>query len=187
VVVASVGVALLATLCVQRPVSNAVFNRIIQYKTVGEIRPGEALNQKSIAYVHSFHAANTATDIDDIIAGSLKITAQTLSYGYNGVPANNPNKLIELRKADCGGYSVLFAAVCNYLLQRHNLSNTYVAKAIPVKVYMWHQPIQQFIPGNGFVSHVFVIIENKKTKEIRTIDPTVWDMCGISCKNITVL
>lgn len=83
------------------------------------------------------------------------------------------------RQANCVGYTTFFATTCNYLLEKNNLSDIWIAKPQVGQLYLLGVNIHNYFNSAFFKDHDFVTIENKKTGEIYAVDPTISDYLRI--------
>jgi hypothetical protein len=115
----------------------------------------------------------TEPDIRKIIDMSLSLTANKLNF-VAAKNNNDPNKLINTKKAHCVGYSAFFATTCNYLIKKHGLKEWHAKPAIG-KIYFLGLNVHEHIDIPFFEDHDFVIIENENTKEQIAVDPALYD------------
>lgn len=108
----------------------------------------------------------------------LSLTSRQLRF-TTGKNKTDPNDLISSGTANCIGYAAFFTASCNYLLQKHNLSSTWVVQHRVGKLYLGKTDIHSFFKTAFFKDHDFVTIENKNSGEILAVDPTVHDYLWI--------
>ena len=117
--------------------------------------------------------------VDDIIALSLKITSEELSFTTKKCEYN-PSSLILSPKTNCIGYSAFFTSTCNYLLSKYGYGDTWKAASLVGQLYLFGININTHFHSSFFKDHDFNVIENKKTGEKLYIDPTVNDYLDIN-------
>jgi hypothetical protein len=150
---------------------------LVTYKSV-KIRTNYlAKNIKLTDYIDANTDKQTDPDIKQIIKLGLSITSRKLNFTADKNDTD-PNKLIISKTAHCVGYASFFATTCNYLLEKYNLSDTWTAKPQVGQLDFLGTNIHIYFT-KFFKDHDFVTIENKKTGEILSVDPTVNDYLRI--------
>ncbi|WP_025741814.1 hypothetical protein [Aquimarina pacifica] len=109
---------------------------------------------------------------DEITKTELKFTTNRAS--------NNPNILINTRKANCVGYSAMFNSIANFLIKNNDLENKIKAEHKIGKLDFLGINIHQFFKGTFFRDHDFNELTNKETGKKIVIDPTVSDYLRIN-------
>jgi hypothetical protein len=150
------------------------YRHLITYKSVGQRTNYIATDDKLIDYIEKSAGDKKDLDAKDVIKLGLSITSHQLNFTASKND-NDPNKLIKSKTAHCVGYASFFATSCNYLLRKYNLSDSWTAKPQVGQLYFMGTNINKYFSSPFFKDHDFVIIENKKAKEIYAVDPTVND------------
>ena len=150
------------------------YRHLVIYKSVGLRANYVATDNKLIAYINLSTDKQTNLDVEQIIKLGLSITSKQLNFTAEKND-NDPNKLINSKTANCVGYGAFFATTCNYLLDKHNLTDTWIAKPQIGQLYFLGTNIHKYIKSSFFKDHDFVIIENKKTGKVFAVDPTIND------------
>jgi hypothetical protein len=162
------------------------YRRLINYETVGERTNYLAMDDKLVDFIEKSAGDKKDLDVKEIIKLALSITSQQLNFTTTK-NNNDPNKLITSRMANCVGYASFFATTCNYLLKKYSLTDGWVAKPQVGQLYFLGVNIHNYLDSPFFKDHDFVIIENKTTKEIFAVDPTVKDYLLIDFVSHTAL
>ena len=148
------------------------YQNIVSYQSIGERTLYMAVDERLIQYIEENNKSNP--DVESIIKNSLRITSKKLTFSTEKTE-HNPNKLIYSEKANCIGYSHFYSVVCNHLLNKNNLADTWVAKPQIGQLYFFGTNIHKYFKLSFFKDHDFVTIENKKTGKIFAVDPTIND------------
>lgn len=155
-----------------------IYRRLVTYKSVGLRTNYSATNDKLIDYIDISVGKQTDPDIKQIVKLGLLITSRQLNFTANKNDID-PNELIRSKTAHCVGYASFFATACNYLLEKHNLADSWTAKPQIGQLYFLGTNIHSYFNSAFFKDHDFVTIENKSTGEIFAVDPTINDYLWI--------
>jgi hypothetical protein len=150
-----------------------LYRHMVTYKSAGQ-RMTYLTGEKLADYIEASIDNKKHLNVDEVIVYGLRITSQQLNFMGNKND-NDPNKLLYSKTAHCVGYTSFFVTTCNYLLKKHNLSNTWTAKPQIGQLYFLGVNIHQYFSTPFFKDHDFATIENKTTGEVLAIDPTVND------------
>jgi hypothetical protein len=150
------------------------YRQSVTYKSIGLRTNFSAKDKKLITYIEDSMDNKIDPTIEQIIELGLSLTSNRLNYTANKNDID-PNKLISSNTAHCVGYATFFATTCNYLLQKHHLSDRWSAKPQIGQIYFLGTNIHNYFNSPFFKDHDFVTIENKTTGEILAVDPTVND------------
>jgi hypothetical protein len=154
------------------------YRHLVTYKSVG-LRTNYSATDKTLTdFFDANNDKQTDSDIKQIIKLGLSITSRQLNFTADKNDTD-PNKLITSKTAHCVGYATFFATICNYLLDKYNLSDTWTAKPQVGQLYFLGTKIHKYFNSAFFKDHDFVTIENKITGEIVAVDPTVNDYLRI--------
>lgn len=154
------------------------YRHLVTYKSVG-LRTNYSISDENlIQYINESINERTVPNIEQIIKLGLSITSRQLNYTVSKNDID-PNKLISSKTAHCVGYASFFAATCNYLLKKYNLSDNWTAKPQIGQLYLFGTNVHKYFNSAFFKDHDFVIIENRITGEIFAVDPTVNDYLDI--------
>lgn len=154
------------------------YRHLITYKSVGLRTSYSATDDKLTEYINASANKQTDPDIEQIIKLGLSITSGQLNFTVDKNDTD-PNKLITSKTAHCVGYATFFATTCNYLLDKHNLANTWAAKPQVGQLYFLGTNIHKYFNAPFFKDHDFATIENKTTGQTFAVDPTVNDYLNI--------
>lgn len=150
------------------------YRHLVTYKSI-EHRTNYSASDKILTdYIDANIDTQTDLDIKKIIKHGLSITSSQLNYTADKNDTD-PNKLITSKKAHCVGYATFFATTCNYLIDKHKISDTWIAKPRIGQLYFLGTNIHNYFKTSFFKDHDFVTIENKTTGEIFAVDPTIND------------
>jgi hypothetical protein len=150
------------------------YRHLVTYKSVGLRANYQATDLKLTDYIDASIEKQTDPNIEQIIKQGLSITARQLNFTSNKNDID-PNKLIYSKSAHCVGYASFFATTCNYLFDKYNVTDNWIAKAQVGKLYFLGTNIHKYFNSSFFKNHDFVTIENKTTGKIYAVDPTVND------------
>lgn len=156
-----------------------LFCTFVSYKNIGQRVSYAPTDKELINCIEKQVKIEKKLVITEIIPLSLEITAQKLTFTA-GKNDNDPNKLIHSQKAHCVGYAAFLATTCNYLLKKNQLASEWVAKPCIGQLYFLGINVHPYFDTPFFKDHDFVIVENKKTKEVFAIDATIYDYLGIN-------
>lgn len=155
-----------------------IYRFFVQYDDIGERQKIKITNLKLIEKIEKKSSGKTM-NLAEITKIADEITTEELSFSTEKTP-NNPNKLIRSHQANCIGYSTMFNAVSNYLIQKNQLENEIKATHKIGHLYVLGINIHLYFENPFFKNHDFNEIVNKKTKEKRIIDPTISDYLWIN-------
>lgn len=151
-----------------------IYRHVLTYKSVGMRTSYHAKNKRLVDRIEADALMQSDADIREIVRRGLSITSRQLEFTADKNEVD-PNKLIKSGTAHCVGYASFFATTCNYLLDKHNLAQTWTAKRHVGKLYFLGINVHAYFHTPFFKDHDFVTIENKSTGEILAVDPTVND------------
>jgi len=144
-----------------------LFNEMFSYEIIGERKIQKIYNNQSFLN-------NEEKNVEEIINRELKKSSSMLEFSFDRCE-NDPNKLINLKKANCIGYSAFLAASINEVLKFKNINREWVVKHKVGNIYFFNININSYFNSGFFQNHDFVIVENVKTKEIIVVDPSLYD------------
>jgi len=151
---------------------------LVTYESLGPRTNYSATDRKLVEYIDANSPEQADPDIEDIAKLGLSITSKQLNFSADKNDID-PNRLISSKTAHCVGYASFFATTCNYLLDKYNLANKWIAKPQVGQLYFLGTNIHKYFNSSFFKDHDFVTIENKTTGEIFAVDPTVNDYMNI--------
>jgi hypothetical protein len=154
------------------------YRHLITYKSVGHRTNYFATNKQLVDIIDANADQENSIDIRQIIKLGLSITSEQLNFTAKKNEID-PNKLISSKTAHCVGYASFFATTCHYLLDKHNLAGTWIAKPQVGHLYFFGINVHQFFKSPFYKDHDFVTIENKTTGETFAVDPTLHDYFSI--------
>ena len=155
-----------------------LYRHIVTYKSVGLRNNYTATNEKFTDYIDASIAKQNELKIEQIIKLSLSITSWQLNYTVNKND-NDPNKLINSKRAHCVGYASFFSTTCNYLLKKYAFDDLWIVRHHVGQLYFLGTNVHQYFHSPFFKNHDFVTIENKATGEMYAVDPTINDYLWI--------
>jgi len=151
-----------------------LYRNLITYQSLGERTSYIATNSELINYIEEKLESKAKLEIEEIIKTSLKITSERLEFSQKSASVN-PNRLINSHKTHCIGYAAYFTTVCNYLLKKNGLSYNWKAKHQIGQLFLFGENIHHYFESGFFLNHDFVSIENKATRKVFAVDPSVND------------
>jgi hypothetical protein len=155
-----------------------IYRQFVFYKSAGVRQEYSITQPELIRFVEEGASKQKLTDISDIINLSLSLTSRHLTFTSSENEVD-PNKLVTLGRAHCVGYAHFFTAICNYLLQRNELSGEWKAISQIGHIYLFGNDIHKYFKTPFFKDHDFVTIKNQITGEIIAVDPTLNDYSWI--------
>jgi hypothetical protein len=156
-----------------------IFRYAVEYKSVGRRVNYSVDNQKLVDYIDSSVSGQSDMDIEQIIESGLSLTSRHLNFAAVK-NYNDPNELINSKTAHCVGYASFFATTCNYLINKHNMSDKWTAIPHIGNICVFGANIHDYTNSLFFQDHDFVTIENNKTGEVFAVDPTIHDYLFIN-------
>jgi hypothetical protein len=151
-----------------------LYRNLVTYKSVGLRTHYLATDEKLTGYIDSIIDKQADPDIEQLIKLGLSITSRRLNFTANNNDID-PNKLIYSKSAHCVGYAAFFATTCNYIFQKYNLPDSWIAKPQIGQLYFLGTNIHKYFKSSFFKDHDFVTIENRITGEIYAVDPVISD------------
>jgi hypothetical protein len=154
-----------------------LYRNLISYTKINT-RENYTLTNTNIIQRIEEYTKGKELSIDDIIEISNKITSKKLEFTTQKA-SSNPNLNFETQKANCIGYSALFNAVGNYIVQQQNLSETYEFKHLVGKMKFLGYDIHTIFKSPFFKDHDYNEIVHKNTGEKQYTDPSLYDYTWI--------
>ena len=151
-----------------------LYRILVTYKSVGNRTNYSATENKLIDFINTSAEKQADPGIRKIVKLSLSLTSKKLNFTADKND-KDPNKLISSKTAHCVGYASFFATICNFLLEKYNLADSWTASPQIGQLYLLGTNIHKCFNSTFFKDHDFVTIENKITGEIIAVDPTVHD------------
>ncbi|MBN2891339.1 MAG: hypothetical protein JXL97_05695 [Bacteroidales bacterium] len=153
------------------------FRLMVKYEPVNERTTYSLKDDNFKNYVDSI-SSESEIGISKVLKISNKITSQSLKFTKSS-SGYNPNDLFYSKSSNCIGYATFYASVCNYLLEKNNLSDEWNAKCYVGYIYLFGENVHHYFKSSFFKDHDFVIVENTKTGEKKLVDPSVYDFLGV--------
>jgi hypothetical protein len=150
------------------------YGQLVTYRSIGERPSYTATDPALIEYIEQHAPDIKRPDAKAIMQTSLSVTSQCLRFTTDR-NENDPNKLIRTQTAHCVGYAAFCSATCNYLLKKHNLSDTWTATPQIGQLYLLGTNVHRYFDSPFMKDHDFVLLRNKKTGETLAVDPTIAD------------
>jgi hypothetical protein len=154
------------------------YRNLVTYKSTGARTSYTVKDVKLASSINASADEQVQPHIEEVIELALSITSEQLNFTAEKNDTD-PNKLIVSQTANCVGYAAFFATTCNYLLVKHKLADTWIAKPQVGQLHFLDINIHQYISTPFFADHDFVTIENKTRGQIFAVDPTVSDYLDI--------
>lgn len=154
-----------------------IFRNTINYNKIGTRTTISISNQILIDKIES-RSANRNLNIKQIIQIAKSVTIEELSFSGNQV-SNDPNVIIQTKKANCIGYAALFNSIADYLIVKNNLSDQIEVKHLIGQLDFFGLDLHQFFDSPFFKDHDFNSIQHLVTKEVYYVDPSISDYLGI--------
>lgn len=155
-----------------------VFRLAINYTEIGSREEIEITNQKLIDTITS-RAKGKRISVESIAEIADQITNSELRFAASRT-SNNPNELIDSKKAHCIGYSAMYNSIVNYLIVNNGLEKEIEAKHLVGEIDIFGINLHQFFTSSFFRDHDFNVVINKRTGEQIFIDPSVSDYLRIN-------
>ena len=156
----------------------SLYRLAVTYRSIGERADYAATNGALIWHMDDSAAEKNCPDVREIIKSSLATTSRLLTFSFSGSD-NDPNLLIETRRANCIGYAAMFSAICNYRLKQHGLDDRWVATHEIGQLYLFGLNVHRWFDSPFFKDHDFVIVENRLANESFAVDPSLNDYLRI--------
>lgn len=155
-----------------------IYRHIVTYKSFGVREKYTVTDSSLMKLLSENEAKNDLTEISGVINSSLLLTSEQLNF-TDSTNDLDPNKLVNSKTAHCVGYANFFATVCNYQIQKHNLSQDWEATARIGHIFLFETDIHKYFKSAFFKDHDFVTIENRVTGEVLAVDPSLYDYTRI--------
>lgn len=140
-------------------------------------------NEEIIDKINQWLKEANSSDIDENINFLLKLSNEYLEFSFTEND-NNPNSLVDSKKANCIGYASFFTALFHYIIKEKQWEERYQCKQVVGKIYYQNQDVHQLFNDPFFADHDFVIIEEVLTKDIIVVDPSLYSYLGVSRINL---
>jgi len=154
-----------------------LYRLVVNYLPI-DVRNNISLTDKKLIMEINEQVKGQTLNIDEIISLSNKITSKKLNFTFNRI-SSNPNRITQLKKANCIGYSSLFNSIGNYLIIKQNLTDEYEFKHLVGKLAIFGFDIHNLFNNPFFQNHDFNQIRNKNTNEKYFVDPSLRDYLRI--------
>lgn len=151
-----------------------LYRLTVSYSPIGQRTDYKITNDELREYIKENQTDRDSADIKEIIKASLALTSKTLNFAFSNVDSN-PNRLMNLKSANCIGYAAFFSVVCNYQLEEYNLTEQWAVIPEVGELSVFGVNIHHYIDSRFFKDHDFVVIENKVTQETYAVDPSMYD------------
>jgi len=151
-----------------------LFRELFSYKSRGERTNYWATDSKLIELIEKNIDKETEYEVPEIVQLTLSITSNHLAF-TSGKNHKDPNNLVSSNTAHCVGYASFFATTCNYLLKKYNLNENWIAKPQIGQLYLFNTNIHEYFDASFFKDHDFVLVTNKESAEVISIDPSIHD------------
>jgi len=155
-----------------------IYRFFIEYTEIGKREKLEITDEKLIQKIKN-KSANRQLNLKSIVNIASEITREELSFTTNRI-SNNPNVLINLKQANCVGYSAMFNSIANYLISKNELQDEIEAEHKIAQLSILGINLHQFFDSPFFADHDFNEVKNIKTNELISIDPSVNDYLRIN-------
>lgn len=150
-----------------------IFRSTIYYTDIGDRKDIKITNTDLIKTINK---ASKDKDLDIYTIAEIadNITTEQLQF-TTGKASNNPNKLINTKKANCVGYAAMFNAIANHLIEQNGLQNEIKAKHKIGKLDFLGVDLHQFFDSPFFRDHDFNELTSDSLEETIIIDSSVSD------------
>lgn len=165
---------ILILLAISIVLRGTLYRHIVTYESIGQRTNYEIKKDQLAQYINENCIEKDSVSIEEIIKTSLSLTSKTLNFTTSKNDCD-PNQLINSRSANCMGYAAFFSTVCNYQLKKHHLAGQWTAQPVIGQLYVFGTNIHHYFSSPFFKDHDFVIIKNKATREIYSVDPSIHD------------
>jgi len=150
-----------------------IYRLAINYRTIG-IRTEIEITNKELIKLIETKSKDREVDFKEILKIADEITIEELKFTIDRA-SNNPNELINTKKANCIGYSAMYNSITNYLIKQNRLQDKIEARHKIGQLDLFGINLHQFFENSFFKDHDFNEIENKETGQIILIDPSISD------------
>ncbi|WP_344928382.1 hypothetical protein [Aquimarina addita] len=141
---------------------------------IEERKTFKVLDSKLITYIESSASNKNLFTITSIVDTTNKLTNKKLQFTFSRCDIN-PNQLIHTQSTNCVGYSHFYASICNFLIEKTEISNHWRAKVYVGELYFFGVNVHAYVDSSFFKNHDIVVLENRITGEKIHIDPTISD------------
>jgi hypothetical protein len=145
-----------------------LFRAVVHYRVVGERGTVRPLPNSTLG----------AMDLGTAMQAALDTTATRLRFS-TGAVSSDPGELIHGGPANCIGYAALCAALIKGQLEEAGLDDRYEVEAVFCKMYIGDRDLHDFFTSPFWKDHDVVRVRDKETREVRLVDPTLYDHFGI--------
>ncbi|MFN8286702.1 MAG: hypothetical protein U0V74_08120 [Chitinophagales bacterium] len=156
-----------------------LFNHLVTYKSIGTRNNYTLTDTALITELEK--TLPQSPQINELTDRALRFTATHLTFSGHQQSAN-PNQLYYTRNAHCVGYASFYAASCNYLFKKYNLTQWQATPHIG-QLYLLGVNIHPYFNTPFFKDHDFVLLTNSATNQTLAVDPSLYDYTFI--KQIT--
>jgi hypothetical protein len=156
-----------------------LYRNTVSYESISKRSSCLVNSAKLIKLIEVESKDKLEADIDDIVKMSLSITSDKLNFSF-GNTSKDPDVLMDSHSANCIGYSCFFTGVCNYLLKKYNLENSWNIEAHVGHIYFFNMNVHNFFNDPFFLDHDFVVIKNIITEKKIAVDPSLNDYFWIN-------
>lgn len=158
-----------------------IYRFAINYRAIGTRTEIKITNKELIEKIN-IKSEGRKVNFKEILEIADEITNEELTFTINKA-SNNPNELINTKRANCVGYSAMFNSITNHLIRKKELENRIEASHKIGQLDLFGINLHQFFENSFFKDHDFNVIKNKETDEVISIDPSISDYLIIKTVN----
>lgn len=153
---------------------NAWSYQVLWQRNLGFVLTNPSLQEK----IDDWLQKNQEVELEKLIDFLLDLTSDHLEFSFiqNN---NNPDILINSKKANCIGYASFFSSIFQYSIQQAQLQNRYQCQQVVGKIFYLGQDAHQFFDNPFFADHDFIIIKDLETNQTTVIDPSFYAYLGV--------
>lgn len=150
-----------------------IYRSLISYKEINERPKVEVVNAILKEKIENNLKGKTI-GFAEVIKISNEITCELLSFSSNAT-TNNSNELVNVKKANCIGYSAMFNSVANYIIESKGLQTQIMAQHKVAKLELLGYDVHQLFNDPFYANHDYNVIINKSNGEVYLTDPSLRD------------
>ena len=158
-------------------VKGNAYRILFNYESIG-IREQYSLNDNKLIHDINKELEGRSLNINQAIKLALEKTNDCLEFSSIQI-SNNPNELINSKKANCIGYSTLFNSILSHIITTQENLSEYQSTHQIGKIRFLGFNIHSLFNNNFFKDHDYNEIVNMKTLKKICVDPSLNDYLGI--------
>lgn len=149
----------------------------VRYENIGQRSHAERLGNGMQAVVKELGPQTDDGNIHAAIRWVLGFVGSQLQFSTDAL-SSNPDIVLQTGKAHCVGYAKLFVAIFESGKENWDLAEWRATVQIG-KLKVAGMDVHTLFSSPFLKDHDYVRLENSRTKEIISVDPTLYDYAGI--------